>query len=186
MTVCIPAPPNCGALTAPTSMALTCRWRSRPQHQLRTLVGAAGTAALCQDRIVGSLSAPPLPHHRTYGLYSAVREVALTRVDQRWETERFEVGVGESYREGFAPGEIPSRPRPRPAALRSSPKTPQLDRPLLRPSVRWCFPLAPESAPQSQADPARESNQHLGCFAEAEIAAPAPRSRSPRFRSLPR
>jgi hypothetical protein len=25
-----------GALTAPTSMALTCQWRSRPQHQLRT------------------------------------------------------------------------------------------------------------------------------------------------------
>src|SRR5439155_16387405 len=25
-----------GALTAPTSMALPCRWRSRPQHQLRT------------------------------------------------------------------------------------------------------------------------------------------------------
>src|SRR5664279_3374669 len=26
-----------GALTAPTFMALTCRWRSRPQHQKRTL-----------------------------------------------------------------------------------------------------------------------------------------------------
>src|SRR5258707_8027898 len=26
-----------GALTAPTSMALPCRWRSRPQHQNRTL-----------------------------------------------------------------------------------------------------------------------------------------------------
>src|SRR5678809_1430819 len=26
-----------GALTAPTSMALTCRWRSRPQHQKRSL-----------------------------------------------------------------------------------------------------------------------------------------------------
>jgi hypothetical protein len=25
-----------GALTAPTSMALPCRWRSRPQHQLLT------------------------------------------------------------------------------------------------------------------------------------------------------
>src|SRR5215831_14941978 len=25
-----------GALTAPTSMALPCRWRSRPQHQERT------------------------------------------------------------------------------------------------------------------------------------------------------
>src|SRR5262249_29203167 len=27
-----------GPLTAPTSMALTCRWRSRPQHQKRTLL----------------------------------------------------------------------------------------------------------------------------------------------------
>src|SRR5450756_443909 len=26
-----------GALTAPTFMALTCRWRSRPQHHWRTL-----------------------------------------------------------------------------------------------------------------------------------------------------
>jgi hypothetical protein len=26
-----------GALTAPTSLALTCRWRSRPQHQKPTL-----------------------------------------------------------------------------------------------------------------------------------------------------
>src|SRR6188474_1388285 len=27
-----------GALTAPTSLALMCRWRSRPQHQKRTLL----------------------------------------------------------------------------------------------------------------------------------------------------
>src|SRR5262249_40245815 len=26
--------------TAPTSLALTCRWRSRPQHQFRTWVGS--------------------------------------------------------------------------------------------------------------------------------------------------
>jgi hypothetical protein len=30
------APPNRGALPAPTSKALTCRWRSRPQHQKAT------------------------------------------------------------------------------------------------------------------------------------------------------
>src|SRR5438876_368825 len=29
-----------GALTAPTSMALPCRWRSRPQHQKPTLTSA--------------------------------------------------------------------------------------------------------------------------------------------------
>src|SRR2546430_10532885 len=38
----------------------------------------------------------------------------------------------------------------------------------------WCFPLAPESCPQSQPDPASESDQLLGCFAKAEITAPAP------------
>src|SRR6516164_9257860 len=38
---------------------------------------------------------------------------------------------------------------------------------------RWYFPLAPEGSPQSQADPASESDQHVGRFAEAEIAAPA-------------
>jgi hypothetical protein len=35
----------------------------------------------------------------------------------------------------------------------------------------WCFPLAPEGSPQSQADPASESNQFLGRLAKAEIAA---------------
>src|ERR1700756_342120 len=37
-----------GALTAPTFMALTCRWRSRPQRQLRTSVGKTGTS--CHSR----------------------------------------------------------------------------------------------------------------------------------------
>src|SRR6266481_6903301 len=40
-------------------------------------------------------------------------------------------------------------------------------------TTSWCFPLAPKSGPQSQPDPASESDQHLGRFAEAEIAAPA-------------
>src|SRR6266404_7044636 len=33
-----------GALTAPTSMALTCRWRSRPQHQKQTSTVATATS----------------------------------------------------------------------------------------------------------------------------------------------
>src|SRR5882672_6114431 len=41
-------------------------------------------------------------------------------------------------------------------------------------TTSWCFPLAPKSGPQSQPDPAREGDQHLGRFAKAEIAAPAP------------
>src|SRR5208283_2647918 len=36
------------------------------------------------------------------------------------------------------------------------------------------FPLAPEGGPKSQPDPASEGNQHLGRFAEAEVAAPTP------------
>src|SRR5262247_2052140 len=36
-----------GASTAPTSMALPCRWRSRPQHQKRTF-------ALQQDSLIRS------------------------------------------------------------------------------------------------------------------------------------
>src|ERR1700704_2558269 len=45
----------------------------------------------------------------------------------------------------------------------------------------WCFPLAPEGSPQSQADPASESDQHFGRLAEAEIAAPTPHIRSQLF-----
>jgi hypothetical protein len=39
------------------------------------------------------------PSHTTVrtGPYTAVREVTLTRIDQGRETERFEVGIGESY-----------------------------------------------------------------------------------------
>src|SRR5262245_27726607 len=51
------------ALTAPTSLALTCRWRSRPQHQLRTLVGAAGTAASCQEATYAPQQTTPLFDH---------------------------------------------------------------------------------------------------------------------------
>src|SRR5437868_9437422 len=46
-----------GALTAPTCMALPCRWRSRPQHQKRTfsrsldrLAGAIPSIAAQQGR----------------------------------------------------------------------------------------------------------------------------------------
>jgi Putative transposase len=42
-----------------------------------------------------------------------------------------------------------------------------------RSTTPWCFPLPPESGPQSQPDPASEGDQHLRRFAEAEIAAPA-------------
>ena len=49
------------------------------------------------------------PSHTTVrtGPYTAVRKVELTRFEQGWETERFEVSIGEPHREGFAPGDIP-------------------------------------------------------------------------------
>src|SRR6478672_3789616 len=47
-----------GALTAPTSMALTCRWRSRPQHQVRTL-----TALPLSRKRTGGLSTEPPSRH---------------------------------------------------------------------------------------------------------------------------
>src|SRR6516162_10945404 len=43
------------------------------------------------------------------------------------------------------------------------------------------FPLTPHCSPQSQPDPASESDQHLGPFTKAEIVAPAPHIRDQLF-----
>jgi hypothetical protein len=45
-----------GALTAPTSVALTCRWRSRPQHQLRTHAAQQNLLILSgtETQVIGS------------------------------------------------------------------------------------------------------------------------------------
>ena len=109
------------------------------------------------------------------GPYTAVREVGLTRAEQGWETERSEVRIGKPSGEGSAAGKIPWTT----AAAGRVPCSPYRD-PIYdkcRAATPWCFPLAPESGPQSQPDPASESDQHLRCFAEAEIAAPAPHIR---------
>src|SRR5262245_39063395 len=47
-------------------MALTCRWRSRPQHQLQTLVGAAGTAASCHFQTHALQQTGPGEQHRQH------------------------------------------------------------------------------------------------------------------------
>jgi hypothetical protein len=50
------APPNRGALSAPTSMALSCRWRSRPQHRKRHRTGSNwgfGRVKNCSRRTIG-------------------------------------------------------------------------------------------------------------------------------------
>ena len=82
------------------------------------------------------------------------------------------MGIGESHGEGFAPGEMPGSMA---AAGHVAQLSPDSQRDERRSPTPWCFPLAPEGGPQSQADPASESNQFVGRFAEAEIAAPAPR-----------
>ncbi len=104
--------------------------------------------------------------------YSAVREVALTRLEQGGQTDRFEVRIGEPGREGSTAGEIPRTA----AAAGRVPGSPWRD-PVgdqCGTATTWCFPLTPQGGPQSQPDPASESDQHFGRFAEAKIVAPAP------------
>jgi hypothetical protein len=88
------------------------------------------------------------------------------------------MGIGEPDREGFAPGQMPG-------ATAAAGRIAQLPRDSKRDECRsatpWCFPLTPQSGPQSQPDPASESDQHLGRFAEGEIAAPAPHIRGQLF-----
>src|SRR6516162_3168619 len=95
-----------------------------------------------------------------------VGKVGLTRAEQGWETERFEVGIGESHGEGFAPGEMPGSMATAGHVAQLPPDS-QCDE--CRSPTPWCFPLAPEGSPQSQPDPASESDQHLGRLAKAEI-----------------
>src|SRR5262245_7948361 len=65
-----------GALTAPTFMALTCRWRSRPQHQKRTFRGLVGMSAKGQKRTFCDAEAmSALPNgHQSEGLDHFVGE----------------------------------------------------------------------------------------------------------------
>src|SRR5438105_1578848 len=84
------------------------------------------------------------------GTYTAVREVTLTRIDQGRETERFEVGIGESYREGFAPGNMPWS-KAATGHVAQFPRDSQLEE--CCSTTSWCFPLAPKSGRQSQSDP---------------------------------
>src|SRR5215468_877876 len=58
---------------------------------------------------------------------------------------------------------------------RQPPFHPQCDQ--RRAATTWCLPLPPQSGPESQPDPASEGDEHFGCFAEAEIADPAPHIR---------
>jgi hypothetical protein len=120
------------------------------------------------------------PSHTTVrtGPCTAVREVALTRFDQGWKTEQFEVGVGKPNREGFAPGDVPGATAAA-GRIEHFPRDSQCDQRCT--TATWSFPLKPQSSPQSPPDPTSESDQHLGRFAKAEIAAPAPHIRDQFF-----
>src|ERR1700726_1385695 len=84
--------------------------------QLRKCAERSGTYASChgtKSLRSGEGGASQLrPSHTTVrtGPYTAVREVALTRLEQGWEPERFEVCIGEPGGEGSASGEIPRTP----------------------------------------------------------------------------
>jgi hypothetical protein len=58
---------------------------------------------------------------------------------------------------------------------RPPPFHPQCDQ--RRTATTWCLPLPPQSGPESQPDPASEGDEHFGCFAEAQMADPAPHIR---------
>src|SRR6516162_957726 len=120
------------------------------------------------------------PSHTTVrtGPYTAVREVALTRFDQGGETERLEVGIGEPDGKRFAASDVPWTTAAVGRIAQLS-KDSQCDQ--CRTTATWCFPLTPHCSPQSQPDPASESDQHLGRFTKAEIVAPAPHIRGQFF-----
>src|SRR5215471_17464641 len=60
-----------GASTAPTSMALPCRWRSRPQHQNRTnATQQNGCELVCSKHNMG---------RKTGGNYATANSVCLSQ-----------------------------------------------------------------------------------------------------------
>src|SRR5271157_1267358 len=102
--------------------------------------------------------------------------VTLASIDQRWKSKRFEVGIGKPHREGFGPGQIPGTESAASRVIGQSRANPQREQ--SRSATAWCFPLPPHSGSQSEPDPAGQLNQHIGRFAEAEIAAPTSHIRS--------
>jgi len=98
--------------------------------------------------------------------------VTLAFIDQRWKSERFEVGVGKPNREGFGPSEVPGTASAT-GRVASQSRTNAQCQPC-RSTTAGCFPLPPQSCTQSQPDPTSQVNQHIWRFTETEIASPAP------------
>src|SRR5882757_1077642 len=91
-----------GALTAPASMALSCRWRSRPQHQVRTTAGSSSQAVIARLVAVRSITdarrscfrferdchVAPLLATARRGRLSGTIKNARIRLAQQQESER--------------------------------------------------------------------------------------------------
>src|SRR6266404_2614578 len=65
--------------------------------------------------------------------------VALTAIDQRRKSKRFEVGVGKPHREGFCPSEVPRAASAATRVRGESRTDPQ--RQQSSAATAWCFPF---------------------------------------------
>src|SRR5213592_2599976 len=72
--------------------------------------------------------------------------VALTPIDQRRKSKRFEVGVGKPHREGFGPSEVPRAASATSRVTSQSRTNPQFQQ--CRSATARCFPLPPQSCTQ--------------------------------------
>jgi hypothetical protein len=90
-----------GALTAPTSMALRCRWRSRPQHQMRTLGDRTAWLGMLDSKLrnVGA-NYPFERSHRFAGIQpnSAHRDYSRLSCGVSAECQMLARASGESLR----------------------------------------------------------------------------------------
>src|SRR5262249_13518856 len=77
-----------GALTAPTFMALARRWRSRPQHQKRTLIFSLRMSALCHFE---THAAQQIWRDSTHRWRERAAWMTGSRQDERfaWRTNQF-------------------------------------------------------------------------------------------------
>src|ERR1022692_3429803 len=84
----------------------------------------------------------------------------------RWKAPQIGLGLREVPRAATAAGGIARQPLSHPQFQQRCSATAR------------CLSLPPQSRPESHPDPAVKANQHFRCFAESEIAAPAPHVRS--------
>src|SRR5262245_61174295 len=82
-----------GGLTAPTSMALSCRWRSRPQHQKRTFTPSASTRIALHSASAGLVPVSSVDQFEVAGLPGLV-EPWLKRAVEPQEHEVALAGHG--------------------------------------------------------------------------------------------